>query len=124
MLRLVLPKKRIADRMEIFREWAKSNLAVKLWRRPTLKEIDKDFGLWCRHQWKSLEHVHDTAELIKEFAPQFSALKRKKRAQIAAAKSWSKENREKRKKNKKPRLTGISYSLFASSIFKPAPSKK
>jgi hypothetical protein len=82
-----------------------------------------------KHQWKNLDQVHDTAELIKSFVPHFTALNRKKRAQIAAAKSWSKENRDKRKENQEKKfketpLTGIAGLLFASSISKRAPSKK
>jgi hypothetical protein len=90
MLRLVLPKKRVADRMKIFREWARSNLAVKLWRRPTDEEAQADFELWCKYQWKDIHGVHDTAQLLKNFLPNFSAYNRKKRAVSGAAARWQK----------------------------------
>jgi hypothetical protein len=102
VLRVTLPRKRPEDRMKIFREWARSNLRVKLWREPSDDEFHADFELWCRKPFTNLMHIDMAASQLKAFAPLFSAQNRKKRAQVAAAKTWSKENREKRAKSKNP----------------------
>jgi hypothetical protein len=102
MLRIALPKKRPEDRMQIFREWARSNLTVKLWRQPTDEEFQADFELWCKKQFKEMLFVNDIAAFLKAFVPHFSAANRKRRAQMAATKRWSnKDIKKKRQKNAK-----------------------
>jgi hypothetical protein len=96
MLRLALPTKRPEDRMRIFREWSRSNLMVKRGVVPTDEEAQAEFDLWCQKRFDNLYQINDLAAFLNSFTPHFSAVNRKKRAQVAAAKSWSMKNRQKR----------------------------
>jgi len=91
-LRLLLPKKRPEDRMRIFREWARVNLATKLWKQPTEEEFDAEWNLWCSKPFDRSEQLDSISGFLKNFIPQFAAVNRKKRAKTAADKRWAKKN--------------------------------
>jgi len=75
--------------MKIFREFAKMNLWVRMGREPTDEESSQDLEKWCKKEFYSgIDWLSDS---LKEFVPKFSAENRKKRAQIAASKRWSKK---------------------------------
>jgi|ERR1035437_2594185 hypothetical protein len=108
MLRIALPKKRPEDRMKIFREWARSNLSVKLGRLPSDEESQADFELWCKKQFNSMFFLNDIAAFLRAFVPHFSAANRKRRAHLAATKRWSKKNialKKQRQKNAETKKT-------------------
>jgi hypothetical protein len=92
VLRWILTKKRPEDRMKIFREWARVNLAVKLGRKPSEEEFDADLDLWCKKQFNSAVEVLFLSDFIKDFVPRFSAQNRIDRAKKAAAKRWTKKS--------------------------------
>ena len=94
VLRVALPRKRLEDRMKIFREWARVNLWVKLGRQPTDEEFHTDLEQWCQKQFNNIMQIDILAMHLMEFVPRFSAENRKKRAQIAAQKRWSKKNKK------------------------------
>ena len=94
MLRWALPKKRPEDRRRIFKEWSKANLAMKLWKRPTDEEAQAEYELWCNKKFSNMEHIIDTANFVKDFAPKFSANNRMERAQKAAKIRWSKKTKK------------------------------
>lgn len=91
-LLVALPRKRPEDRMKIFREWARGNLWMRLGRQPSEEEFDIEFDGWCKKQFSNLMFVDMLASNLKEFVPRFTAENRKRRAQNAAAKRWSKKS--------------------------------
>ena len=93
ILRVTFRQKRPEDRMKIFQEWSRVNLWAKLGRQPTDEEFHTDFELWCQKPFNNPAYIDMVVMNLKEFAPKFSAENRKKRAQIAATKRWSKINK-------------------------------
>jgi len=105
-LRRILPKKRPEDRMKIFREWRRLNLRAKFNREPTDQEIEEEIKMFRERKFDPSNYVFGFWDSLTDFVPVYHKENRRKRAQFAADKRWSKENREKRvKKNKKKPLT-------------------
>jgi hypothetical protein len=51
--------------MKIFREWARINLALRLWRKPTDEEFHAELDLWCRKQFSSAMEVDSLSDFLR-----------------------------------------------------------
>ena len=95
-LRLVLPQKRLEDRIKIYREHLRTGLTPD--GNAVIHRSDDEVSalIQMKRARKFNEEQYEcAAEMLRNFLPQYEAENRKKRAQIAAAKRWSKENGEK-----------------------------
>jgi hypothetical protein len=91
-LRCVLPKRRPEDRMKIFREWRRNFLTTSLKRPPTGQELESEIALIRGIKFDEGNRIHDWAYSLKDFLPDLAKANRRKRAQIAAEKRWSKKS--------------------------------
>jgi hypothetical protein len=89
-LRRVLREKRPEDRMKIFREWRRVYLRAKLKQEPTEPEVEAEIRLI--QEQDALTYPFGFADLLSDFVPVYHQENRRKKAQIAAAKRWSKKN--------------------------------
>ena len=94
-LRRVLPKKRPEDRMKIFREWRRNNLTAVLKRPPTDQELVGEIALIRETKFEQGNRIHEWAYCLKDFLPVFHKENRRKKAQTAATKRWSKKSEKK-----------------------------
>jgi hypothetical protein len=94
-LRRMLPKKRPEDRMKIFREWRRLNLRAKFKREPTDQEVEEEIKLIRERKFDPSNYVFGFGDSLMDYVPEFHKQNRIKRAQIAAAKRWSKKSEKK-----------------------------
>src|SRR5262249_24398885 len=85
-LHVCMPRKRLEDRMKIFREWRRFSLRVQFKREPTDQEIEDDIKLIRETKFKEGDRIHDWAFCLKDFLPVFHKENRRIRAQTAATK--------------------------------------
>jgi hypothetical protein len=95
-LRHVLSKKRLEDRMKIFREWRRMNLALDLKRPPTDHELESDIAQIRETKFENGNRIYEWGYALNDFVPIFAQENRRKKAQAAAAKRWSTKNKKNR----------------------------
>ena len=84
--------------MKIFREWRRAILRAVLKREPTDQETETQIKLFRGPDFDAANCPFGFWEMMKDFVPDFHKENRRKKAQIAAEKRWSKEKPEKRAK--------------------------
>jgi len=95
-LRLVLLKKRPENRLKIYREHLRTDLAQD--GNTVIHRTENEVIALIKEKRirKFNEQQYEcAAEMLLNFLPRHEAENRKKRAQVAAAKRWSKENSKK-----------------------------
>src|ERR1035437_5534826 len=105
MLLSILPKERKENRMKILRECLRSELTAPSKPGPTEPELDEKIQLIRERKFDDVNQIFRFSEALKDFVPVFKRENRSKKAQHAADVKWSKENREKRAKKIKKKLT-------------------
>ena len=91
-LRVCMRKKRVEHRQEIFRA-GRTVLIARLKREPTGEEIDAELRLYREPNFDAANCTPGFWEYLPEFVPVYEKQKRLKKAQCAASKRLSKENR-------------------------------
>jgi hypothetical protein len=91
-LRFYLPKKRPEHRRKIFRAWRRTCLKANLKREPTEHETEADARLFREPEFDAANCRFGFWDLLKDFVPVYQKENRRKKAQIAAAKRWSKKS--------------------------------
>ncbi len=91
-LRVVLGKKRVEDRMKIFREWRRTVLRARLKREPTDDEVEGEIKLCRLPGFDAANCPFGFWDALKDFVPVFHKENRRKKAQTAAAKRWSQKS--------------------------------
>jgi hypothetical protein len=94
-LRRLLPKKRPEDRMKIFREWRRVNLRAKFKREPTDQEVEEEIKSIRERKFGPSNYVFGFGDSLMDFVPVFHKENRRKKAQTAANKRWSKKSEKK-----------------------------
>lgn len=95
-LRYTLRKKRPEDRMKIFREWRRTILRAELKREPTDQEIEAQIKLFREPDFDAANTPDGFWDCLHDFVRVFHQENRRKKAQIAAVKRWSKKSEKKR----------------------------
>jgi hypothetical protein len=94
-LRFYLPKKRPEHRRKFFRAWRLVILRANHKREPTDLEIEADLALFREPNFDAANYQFGFWDSLKDFVPVYQKENRRKKAQIAAAKRWSKKSEKK-----------------------------
>jgi hypothetical protein len=94
-LRFCLHQKRPEHRRKIFHAWRLAILRANLKREPTDLEIETQLALFREPDFDAANCPFGFWDLLKDFVPVYQKENRRKKAQIAAAKRWSKKSEKK-----------------------------
>ena len=78
--------------MKIFREWRRVNLRAILKLEPTDQEVDAEIKFFRECKFDTSNYVFGFWDSLTDFVPVYHKENRRKKAQIAAAKRWSKKS--------------------------------